>query len=110
LKPPRLGCWVHSSPAGTTSRELNNDFCHIAKYRPAAAPAGLFNCGILEILVERHPGLVAIDELIREYAGPSADRCRGELIAELRVSGLVHQFDDFVLASRAAVHAEEFKG
>jgi hypothetical protein len=64
------------------------------------------------VLIQRHPSLIEIDELVRELAHPAlAQRIDEPLIhdglRDLVASGLIHRLDDFVFASRAATRAAE---
>lgn len=68
--------------------------------------------GILDILIDQHPGLLHIDELARMHGRASVDpdsarRIVEDAISELLASGLAHQLDRFVLASHAAIRARE---
>lgn len=67
---------------------------------------------VLGIVVEHHPGLVAIGELLRELANPTLPRPMPQPfvydgLADLTRSGLIHRLDGFVFASRAGVRANE---
>lgn len=67
---------------------------------------------ILGVLLQRHPALVAVDELVRELALPSStQRIQEPLIQDglddLARCGLIHQLDVFVFATRAAARAHE---
>jgi len=67
---------------------------------------------ILTVLLDRHPALVALDELVRyfDYRQPE-DRIAAmfmrEGVDELRRMGLAHQLDQFAFASYSAVRANE---
>lgn len=67
---------------------------------------------VLGCLVARHPTLLSIDELVREFAGSSRELHAARLliddgVTELLGSGLAHQVDDFVFASQAAMRASQ---
>jgi len=67
---------------------------------------------LLDILVSQHPTLLAIDELVRMYAGFSREARVAEALvqdglSELLGSGLVNRLGDYVFASRAAMRATE---
>lgn len=66
---------------------------------------------VLAILTGHYPALLSFDEVVSEYAGLQ-DRTRARLmvmdgLAALMASGLAHQLDGFVFASRAAVRADQ---
>jgi hypothetical protein len=70
---------------------------------------------ILGIVLQRHPGLVAIEELVRELAHPSlTQRIEEPLIqdglTELVTNGLLYRLGSFVLVTRAAARAAELTG
>ena len=52
------------------------------------------------LLSKGHHGLWSKDELVRELSTPRLDVM--DAIANLKASGLVHELDGFVMASRAA--------
>lgn len=65
---------------------------------------------VLGMLFDDGPGLAAVDELVREYAGLTGDLVKAEVavrdgLSELLASGLVHRVDRFVFVSRSAVGA-----
>jgi hypothetical protein len=65
---------------------------------------------VLSILLERHPALVAFEELAAEFPGPDTERdipasVIHDAIDELVRLGLVYRLDRFVFASYAAVRA-----
>lgn len=67
---------------------------------------------LLGCLVARHPTLLSIDELVREFAGSSREHQTARLliddgVAQLLRSGLAHQLDGFVFASQAAIRASQ---
>jgi len=70
---------------------------------------------ILTVLLDRHPALVALDELVHyfDYRRPE-DRIDPmfvrEGIDELRRMGLAHQLEQFAFASYNAVRANELTG
>ena len=56
---------------------------------------------ILGLLLSKdHHGVWSADELVRELSAPRLDVT--DAIANLKATGLVHELDGFVLASRAA--------
>jgi hypothetical protein len=61
---------------------------------------------ILELLLEHHPGLLSIDEIVRAMTGASesfAERDRTEVaLRELVAAGLANRLGSFVFASHAA--------
>lgn len=70
---------------------------------------------ILTVLLDRHPALVALEELAHyfDYQRP-ADRIDPmfvrEGVDELRRMGLAHQLEQFAFASYSAVRANELTG
>jgi hypothetical protein len=70
---------------------------------------------ILTVLLDRHPALVALDELVRyfDYQRPEnkvAPMFVREGVDELRRMGLVHQLGQFAFASASAVRANQLGG
>ncbi len=69
---------------------------------------------ILDLLLEHHPALLSIEEVIREMtAGADAfeDRDRIEIaVRRLVETGLAHRLGSFVFASHAAVSARSLEG
>jgi len=66
---------------------------------------------VLSLLLSRHPGLVAVEELVRELAeAPQehklAEHAIQDGITDLVGDGMAHRIDRFVMASRAAVRAK----
>jgi hypothetical protein len=65
----------------------------------------------LELLLEHHRALLAVDEIVRQIAPDPADFSDRDdvlvAIRELTQAGLVHRLHEFVFASVAAIH---FKG
>jgi ethanolamine ammonia-lyase small subunit len=64
---------------------------------------------VLDLLIGEHPGLLHVEELVRLYARGSVEhdaaaRIADDAISELLASGLAHRLDQFVFASRAALH------
>jgi Fe2+ or Zn2+ uptake regulation protein len=61
---------------------------------------------VLELLLDHHPGLLSIDELIREMTAGAesfAERDAIEVaVRELVEAGLAHRLGSFVFASHAA--------
>jgi len=61
---------------------------------------------VLELLLDHHPGLLAVDEVIREMtSGAEAFAARDEIevaLRELVEAGLAHRLGAFVFASHAA--------
>lgn len=67
---------------------------------------------VLGTVVDHHPGLVAVDELVRQLCHPTLLQPMPESflrdgLADLTRSGLIHRLDSFVFASRTAVRASE---
>lgn len=68
---------------------------------------------VLGLLLSRHPGLVAFEELVRELVDATERRVLSEVrvrdgIADLVGEGLAYRVDErFVMASQAAVRAGE---
>ncbi len=67
---------------------------------------------ILTVLLDRHPALVAFDELVRYFDYQQSEyRIAAmfvrEAVDELRRMGLAHQLDQFAFASSSAVRANE---
>jgi hypothetical protein len=65
---------------------------------------------ILSILLERHPALVAFEELVAEFPSHDTEQALPasvirDAIDEVARLGLVHQLDRFAFASYAAVRA-----
>jgi hypothetical protein len=61
---------------------------------------------VLELLVERSPALLSIDEVVRDMAPDPADFAERDdvktAIRQLVQAGLAHHLDDFVFATVAA--------
>jgi hypothetical protein len=61
---------------------------------------------VLELLLEHHPGLLSLEEIIRDLTAGSesfAERDRVEVaVRELVEAGLANRLGPFVFASRAA--------
>jgi hypothetical protein len=62
---------------------------------------------VASILLERHPALVAFDELMAELEGRIASAVVHDAIDELERLGLVHCLSDFAFASWRAVRARQ---
>lgn len=66
---------------------------------------------VLRQLLDLHPALLTFEELTREVTGGSggfAERDAVErAVRELTATGLLHQADEFVLPTRAAVRFSE---
>jgi hypothetical protein len=67
---------------------------------------------VLTVLLDRHPALVSLEELVRhfDYRRPEdriAELFLREGLDELRRNGLAHQLDQFAFASYSAVRASE---
>jgi hypothetical protein len=66
-----------------------------------------------DLLVTAHPGLLSVDELIREFAGgepdPLARLSVEEALKILDTQGLVHRLGRFAFATRSAVHAHRLE-
>lgn len=66
---------------------------------------------VLDILLNQHPSLLHLDELVRLYAGGSLEHQQArpvveDALAELLASGLVHRLEGFVFVSQAVVRAQ----
>ena len=61
---------------------------------------------VLELLIERSPGLLSIDEVVRDTAPDPADFAERDdaktAIRQLVQAGLAHRLDDFEFATVAA--------
>jgi hypothetical protein len=68
---------------------------------------------VLALLLEVHPALLSVDEVVRELtdrADDFAPRDRvNNAVRDLVAAGLVHRHGAFVFASRAAVRFEELR-
>ncbi len=67
---------------------------------------------VLTVLLDRHPALVSIEELVRhfDYRQPKdriSDIFVREAVDELRRSGLAHQLGEFAFASHSGVQANK---
>lgn len=68
---------------------------------------------VFRTLVERHPALVPVDELVRELTFPGRPDVSAppifvsEAVDRLCQDGLAHRVDAFAFASRAGVRAVE---
>ncbi len=67
---------------------------------------------ILGVLLERHPALVALEELVRYFDYRRPEDAISELfiregVEALRRCGLAHQLGQFAFASYSAVRADE---
>jgi hypothetical protein len=70
---------------------------------------------VLSILLERHPALVAFDELVAEFPAADSDQAVPEAVIhdaidELERLGLVHCLDRFLFASWRAIRAKQLVG
>jgi hypothetical protein len=81
---------------------------------PDQSPVGADRAAqiVLGVLTEHHPTLLTVDEVVLVCAGSAVERSEAEVLVadgltELMASGLAHRLDRFVLASRAAVRADE---
>jgi hypothetical protein len=68
---------------------------------------------VLALLLEAHPGLLSIDEIVREMTDrpnefPERDRVHNA-VRDLAAAGLAHCHGPFVFASRVAVRSDELK-
>jgi DNA-binding response OmpR family regulator len=65
---------------------------------------------VLGLLLEHHPGLLSLDEVVRYVAPEPADFAERDAvevaIRTLAQSGLVYRLERFVFASAAAAHME----
>jgi|GEM_PF-1383705 len=69
---------------------------------------------VLDLLVNRHPELVAVDELLREFCDPWLLQRIDEVLVhdalvDLATSGLVHRLDRFVFPTRAMMRAVQLR-
>jgi len=68
---------------------------------------------VLELLIDHHPGLLAVDEVIREMtSGAEAFAARDEIevaLRELIEAGLAHRLGTFVFASHAAARCHQLQ-
>jgi len=69
---------------------------------------------VLELLLERHPGLVAIEELLQDLADPYVARpvpppFVEDAIDALLRAGLAHQIERFLFATYPAVRARQLQ-
>jgi hypothetical protein len=69
---------------------------------------------VLVVLLDRHPALMSIEELVQYFALPTQSAFGSMLVNEglddLARWGLVHRLDRFVFASYAAVRGLELRG
>jgi Fe2+ or Zn2+ uptake regulation protein len=69
---------------------------------------------VLELLLDHHPGLLSIDELVRKMtagADTSAERDAVTVaLRELVEAGLAHRLGSFVFASHAAASFHQIQG
>jgi hypothetical protein len=68
---------------------------------------------LLNVLLDRHPALVSVEELVRYAAFPSgtafSEMCVDEGLDDLARWGLAHRLDRFAFASHAAVRVGELQ-
>jgi hypothetical protein len=68
---------------------------------------------VLGVLLEHHPGLLSLEELVRHIAPDPADFADRDnvvvAIRELVQRGLAHRIEEFVFASAAAVYFERLQ-
>ena len=68
---------------------------------------------VLDLLLEHHPALLSVDEVIREVtAGADAFDARDRIevaVRRLIEAGLAHRLGSFVFASHAAVCSRELE-
>ena len=68
---------------------------------------------VLDLLLEHHPGLLSVEEVIREVtAGADAFDARDRIevaVRRLVETGLAHRLGSFVFASHAAVCSRAFE-
>lgn len=67
---------------------------------------------VLDILVQRYPALIAVEELVRELCDPSLAQQVDEALVhdallDLVTSGLVHRLDRFVFTTQAMLRAAQ---
>jgi hypothetical protein len=88
-----------------------SESCPIAQATRTVAdsPAGpVAESAIMGLLLsEDHHGLWSKEELVREINTPRLEVI--DAIASLAAAGLVHELEDFVLASRAARHMDQLE-
>ncbi len=69
---------------------------------------------VLTVLLDRHPALVSLEELVRHFAFPPTTAISEMFIREgvddLARYGLAHRLDRFAFASHSAVRANELSG
>ena len=80
---------------------------------PRATDPNIIEGEVFRLLVERHPELVPIDELVRELTFPAQPHMTSppqfvvEAVERLFHYGLAHQIEGFAFATRAGVRAIE---
>jgi hypothetical protein len=67
---------------------------------------------VLTVLLDRHPALVALEELVRHFDYPRPEDTIPEVfiresVDELRRCGLAHRLDQFAFATYSAVRGNE---
>ncbi|MGN6188215.1 MAG: hypothetical protein ACTHOE_04905 [Conexibacter sp.] len=83
---------------------------------PRATDSDTIESEVFHMLVEQHPALVPIAELVRELTFPaqphisSPPQFVAEAVERLFHFGLAHRVDDFAFATRAGVRAIELWG
>lgn len=69
---------------------------------------------VLGLLLEHHPALLSIDEVVRYLASDPADFSERDTlhtaIRALAEAGLVHRLERFLFATAAAVYLEQLGG
>ncbi|HEU4392560.1 MAG TPA: hypothetical protein VFR04_02860 [Solirubrobacterales bacterium] len=79
--------------------------------RTPAAEDAATESAVLQQVLELHPVLVTVAELVREIGGESPDFARRDAIEravrDLTAVGLLHHHDAFVMPTRAALRFNE---
>jgi hypothetical protein len=79
-------------------------------WTPAAEDAAA-ESAVLQLVLDFHPVLVTLAELVREIGGESADFAERDAIEravrDLTGAGLLHRHDTFVIPTRAALRFSE---
>jgi hypothetical protein len=83
---------------------------HEDSWTPAAEDAAA-ESAVLQRVLDFHPVLVTVAELVREISGESADFGERDAIEravrDLTGAGLLHRHDTFVIPTRAALRCSE---
>jgi hypothetical protein len=66
---------------------------------------------VLQLVLDLHPTLLTVAELVREVAGEQADFAKRDgverAVRDLSGAGLLHRKDEFAIPTRAAVRFSE---